>query len=47
MPRKLLNFECWEAAARALTGNNLAARGYQTFDILLLTAKLQKRNKYF
>jgi len=42
-----LNFEFWEAAALASKGNYLAARGYQTFDTLLLTVKPPKRNKYF
>jgi hypothetical protein len=38
-PNKLVNFEFWEAAARAFIWNNLAARRYQTFDTVLLTSK--------
>jgi hypothetical protein len=42
-----LNCEFWEAAALAFSGNNLAARCYQTFDTLYLRAKERQRNKYF
>jgi hypothetical protein len=30
-----------------ITGINLAARGYQTFDTLYLRVNLPERNKYF
>jgi hypothetical protein len=43
----MLNCEFLEAAALAFSGNNLAARCYQTFDTLYLRFKPGQRNKYF
>ena len=37
----------WKLQRGLIFRNNLAARGYQTFDTLLLTAIQQKRNKFF